>query len=699
MKPDKKIIDEFAKRKAISERGLSTQLENSRRCDAFYDGDYMDYTGDVVIERNRIRGVQFNKVQPYINAVSGFMIQTRREANYYPLVQDAQQRAAFAKQANALKDYVRRNARAEQVESQGDTNLIIRGYSAKETAMSYGDEKNRISGFATTDPNGEIIMDDITNDVRWDPMARKKNVLDSRWVYYRRSYAWDEAKVLFDDRNDEDYEEGIYVDNETGYRYDPTLGQPYDRSRLMPDVEWDSKHQKTVWVYFYQWYEVEKFYRADNPVYKLTNPLAIEAAMLKMDEIEALSEQEDSMFRFDATAERLVFDEETKNRLVEAFEDFIDPVSFNRKVFYTAVLSRNKVFTAYRSQSQQGFSVKFKTGIWNNTKKMWVGMVNAMMEPTMYYNKGLTELMYLIAKNSKGGWFVEDDATDDIKSFENNVTKTNAVIQLRSGGLMKVKEKSTAFSPQGYDQVVALSDQAVSDASGVDKNFIMQQSGQGNMTATLHRQLVKQVMSTLAPYYDARDAFMEEDTRLLLDFLSTWSENNVGGSIRVLGDQGAEEFMTVSQDPFAVEYDVRIDEAPQTEEEKQEQAEILVTMGDKLLSAGDPSGKQFYVKALRYMPIDDQDKRELTEIMAPTEDPRIAQLTAQLQQLTSDAARIQAESVQAQTEYTRAKAIEANASTQLKAAQTAETATDIDQKTFENAFIATAPDVKASVSI
>jgi len=693
VKSDQKIIEEFKKRKGISERGLRQQLDNSVKCDAFYDGDMMEYTSDVLIERNRIRGVQFNKVQPYINAVSGFMIQTRREVKYYPLIQDPAQRNDYARQANSLKDYVRRNTRAEQVESQGDTQLIIKGYAATETAMTYG------MGYSTTDPNGEIIMDDITNDVRWDPMARKKNILDSRWVYYRRSFPWDDAKVLFDDKDEEDYDEGCYIDNETGYQYDPTLGQPYDRSRLMPDVEWDSKTNKTVWVYFYQWSETEKFYRAKNPVYALTNPLAIQAAMLKMDEIEALAEQEDSMFRFEATAEDLVFDEETKKRLEEAFEDLIECFPYNRKVFYTAVLSKNKVFTSYRSACQQGFSVKFKTGIWNNTRKIWVGMVNAMMEPTKYYNKGLTELMFLIAKNSKGGWFIEDDATDDVRSFENNIARTNAVIKLNAGGLAKIKEKSTPFSPQGYDQVIAMADNAVSDSSGVDKNFIMQQSGSGNMTAQLHRQLVKQVTSTLAPYFDAREAYQEEQARLLLDFLAIYAENNVGGTIRILGDKGSEEFMQISQDPFAAEYDVKIEEAPQSDEEKTEQAQILTTMGDKLLAIQDPTGKQFYLKAIKYMPLDDEDKRELSDVLVPQQDPVIEQLKQQIAALTSEQAKLQAANIQATTKYTLAKATEAQANTQYKAAQTAETATDIDQKTLENAIISSTPDVKASVSI
>ena len=695
MKSKAAIIKDFKSRKSITDSGLSLQRENSNLSDAFYDGDYMTYRG---VSDNKVAvptgGVQFNKVQPYVNAVSGFMIQTRRDAKYYPRVSDPEVRKSYSKTANSLKDYVLDNARADQVESQQDTLMLIRGVAAVETAMTYGE------GYATTDPNGEVIMDDVSNDVGYDPMARKKNLLDARWAYYRKSYSLEEAKVLFDDSDEEDFDDSPDGINNTGYKFDPTLGQPYDRSRVMETAyDWNSRDGKTVWVYFYQWSETEKFYRADNPVYKLTNPIAIQQAMIVMDQIEAEAKADDSMFRFDATAERLTFDAATKKKLEDAFESLIEVFPYNRKVFYTAVLSGNKCFTAYRSLCQQGFTIKFKTGIWNNTKKIWVGMVNAMMEPAKYYNKGLTQLMYMIATNSKGGWFWEEGASDNIRDFEANVNRTDAVVKLNEGGLLKIKSKKEPFAPAGYDAIIQLADTAVGDSSGIDKNFIMQQSGQGNMTAMLHRQIMKQVTSTLAPYFDAREAYQEEHRRLLLDFLRIYAENNVGLSIRIAGEEGYEEFLTISEDPFNAEYDVKIEEAPESDEEAAEQVTTLTMMGDKLLTVNDPAGKGFYALAVKKMKLDDEDKQEILALLQPAEDPRIIALQQENEMLKSRSAQMQEARISAETDLIKANIDKTMSSVQKDAADITKKLSEIEQIDIENlAALRVTPD-KVSVSI
>ena len=95
-----------------------------------------------------------------------------------------------------------------------------------------------------------------------------------------------------------------------------------------------------------------------------------------------------------------------KQETVEFFGDMIEFDSFNRRVYYSAVVSGNKCFTAYKSPVQDGFTIKFKTGDYDEQNKMWVGMVNSLKEPALYYNKALTEMLFSIATLSKGGVMV-----------------------------------------------------------------------------------------------------------------------------------------------------------------------------------------------------------------------------------------------------------------------------------------------------
>jgi len=71
------------------------------------------------------------------------------------------------------------------------------------------------------------------------------------------------------------------------------------------------------------------------------------------------------------------------------------------------------------------------------------------------------------------------------------------------------------------------------------------------------------------------------------------------------------------RDKLSGEYDISIVEAPQTQEEKLEFAEILSNMADKLMAVGDPSGKVIYAIALKYLPIDKADIQQITKILMP----------------------------------------------------------------------------------
>jgi hypothetical protein len=683
VKSNKVIAEQFKRHKSITDRGLSAQRANSELCDAFYEANYLD-----VNAFGRVP-VQINKCQPYVKAVNGLMIQNRQRAKYTAML-DSGDRELYSRNANVLHTYIRNKARAAQIETQQNRNVLIKGYGAIETAMTYEE------GYSTTDPNGEFVMEEVTDDCGWDPMARKPNLTDRRWDYYRRSFSLEDALKKFQDSSEEDFEAGSEDTDGGGFKYDPDI-YPYDRSKLDTGYEWNNEKDKTVWVYFYTWYDNETFYRAENPIKKLTNPFAIQRAMLEMDAIEAQTEQEDSMFRFDPTAETLTFNEEVKAKLEELFEDLIECFPYTRKVFYRAVISGEKVFTKFRLPSQKGSTVKFKTGDWYNKSKIWTGMINPMMEPTRYYNKSLTALMYTIDANSKGGFIGEEGITDDHADVEARINKTDAMVWVKDGGIDRIKPKKEAFTPTGYEQIIQLSDQAISDTMGFDLATLVSNE-QNKDNALLHRQLVKQVKSTLAEYFDADQNYLEEHARLMLDLMRIYAENNVGSIVRILGDEG-DDFLRISQDMFAPDYDIEIQEAPETDEDKQEQAQIFFNVGDKLVMAQDPSAKVFYATGVKLLPLDSEYKKTVLQVLEGGEDPRIAQLQAQIQTLTSQMNQKQMQLIDAQIAVANSTVDKNMADVNVKAAGVAKTAEEIDRLAIENKLAAKAPAENINLSI
>lgn len=660
------IVKTFKKQRDISKRGLSGQYSNTESCWSFYNADQMSYGDRIQFEdtmgRKRRAMVNFNKVQQNVDSVCGFMAQNRRQAKFIARVTANEGQQLYSKNMNALYDYHRENTNSDQLESDQDLDMLVCGYGAIDTDISY------IVGNFTTMPNGELVKKKLdSNCVYWDSSAKGHNLLDARWAGYYEDYELSDALALFQGSVPDDFEQvSESEDGNTGYTFNP-FGGIYDKIKMSDSVEWTSKDSDMVRVYNHQWFEYQTFYKATNPLYEAVTPEDAMFIKIKLDAIAANVKYEGDenfgdAFDFDPSAETLTFDEKTKTALVREFGDAIAPVAFKRKCFYTAVVSGSHVFTWFKSICQQGFSIKFKTGTWNHTRKIWVGMVNAMMEPQKYYNKALTELMFTIAANSKGGVMIEEDAVEDIADFESKWAKTDAVIKVASGALSagKIQEKTRSAVPTGLEGIIQLSDANIS-ANGVDPAFLGQMDNDAQ-SGILYKRRIRQVISKMARYFDSITLFQKEDARLCADLIRVWVENNQGEMVRICGEDGIDDFQQITQDMLAPEYDVTIQEASQSSDEKQETAAMLSGYGDKLIMAGDAiSGKAFMAESLQFMRLDGDIRNRLTKILQPQEQPQIdpqqvALMQAEIQRLQGIIQSAQLEKTQSEAEKNRATA-------------------------------------------
>jgi hypothetical protein len=705
------------KQRNISKRNLSPQWENTELCQQYYNGEPQTYSDQIQFEdtmgRRKRALVNFNKVQSNVDAVVGFMAQNRRQAKFIARVNANQGQQLYSKNMNALYSFHRENTHSDQLETDQDADMMTCGYGAIETDLSY------IMGNATTDPNGEIVKLKIDPmRVGWDPNARAKNLLDARWVYYFEDFDLKEALDLFQGSKESDFE--LVAESETGdtgYVFNP-WGGLYDKIKMLDSVEWAAKEQEMVRVYNHQWFEYETFYRADNPLYDAQTPEDALFIMAKLDVIKSQVKdqypdgiQTGDLFDFDPKAQEITFDEPTKRALVREFGDLINPVGFKRKCYYTAVLSGDHVFAKFKSISQQGFSIKFKTGVFNETGKFWIGMINSMMEPQKYYNKAVTEFIFTVASMSKGGVLVEESAVEDIADFESKWAKTDAVIQVSDGAIAnnRILQKAQAALPNGIDTIIQLSDAALASA-GVDPSFLGQMETQ-DQSGILYKRRIRQVISKMARYFDSITLYQKEDARLHADLIPVWVQNNNGKWVHITGELGADEFVQITEDMIAAEYDVSIQEAPQTPEDKQEIAAVLGTYGDKLATTGNmAAATQFYAESLQMLPIDGDVKNRLVQVLQPQGpqiDPAYVQkLEQQLQELTSEAARAQTDKTKSEAVFNLARAEQTRVNNELvkskiplTEAQTVKTMEEAARTSVEADQAAKAPEKSVNVSV
>lgn len=656
------VIKLVKKQKNISKRGLGVQYDNTISCQTYYADNTMNYRDTVQFEdstgRRRKAMVNFNDIQSNVDSVVGFFAQNRRQAKYIAKVPNDPKQELYSKNMNGLYFYHRENMYADHLETDQDADMMINGYGAIETDLSY------ITGNATSLPNGEIIkvrLDPLK--FYWDPHARGRNFIDARWMGYWEDYDLSDALNLLQDGNPEDFER-VSADDPmgSGYVYNP-WGGLYDKIKAVSNVDWTSEEEDLVRVYNHQWYDYETFYKCYNPLYAAVTP---EDALFIKARLDVLKEQikEDypdesqgnDPFEFDPSAEYLIMDEKTKRTLNKEF-DLEGLTAFTRKCFYTAVFSGDHLFKKFKSISQQGFSIKAKTGIYNAIGKFWIGMVNAMIEPQKYKNKALTEMIFAVAALSKGGVMIEEDAVEDIAEFSTNYAKTDGVIVVASGALAsgKIQPKAQAALPTGLENIITLTDQALVKA-GVDPSFLGDSST--DESGILFKRRIRQVLSKMARYSDSITQYQKEDARLMADLIPVWVENNEGEWVRITGTQGAEEFMQISSDALAAEYDVTIQEAPQTPEDKERTAALVTSIGDKLLPVNPQAAMGMYAESLQLVPLDGDVRQRMTQILVPQDiDPaQVAQMQQMLQELQAENAQLKSEREQAAVDKMRAEA-------------------------------------------
>lgn len=640
MKTDKQIVAQFQRHLKAAKSGLSRQWDNTKMCQAFYAGDSMSYVDRLQYvnprgEKKRAL-IQFNKVMPFVDAVSGFMMQNRRVAKYVARVSFKPQQEAYSAHANAVAAYVRGKAHAAELESEQDLDMLVCGYGAVETDISY------IIGNATSCPNGEILLQRLDpRNTFWDAVAKRTNLSDARFVGYWQDYNIEDALALFPDSKEAEFGDAVENDDTENYYYDPYGGR-FDKVSYDNSLEWVDKDEHLVRVYNYQWFEYEKYYQADNPMYTMQNPeakiLAAQQMQLVSDEAQGSRDFED-MFTFDPTEKVITFDKKIKNQLVEIFGSYIQPVEFIRKRYYTAIVSGKTVFKSFSSICQQDFSIQFKTGTYDPTRKIWIGMVNNMAEPQLYYNKALTELMFTIASNSKGGVLVEKGSVEDIQEFEQKYASTTAVIETEEGSISggKIMPKGQNVPTTGLEGVLTLTDASIADASGVDKSFLGSSESKQE-TGILFRRRIRQVVSTLGKYFNSITRYQDSNARLNLDYIRVWSENNQGMLVDLMNEGGGYDTQPLSKQPFMCEYGVTIQEAPQTPEDKEETAEMISTIGDKVAAINPQSALKIYAVAMKSLNLDAEDKKQIIEAMTPQEvDPQeFESLKQQVQLLSSE---------------------------------------------------------------
>lgn len=579
-------------------------------------------------EADGIPTVSINKVAPVIDAVAGFEVQNRSDVKYQPReLTDPKQEGYVNVVQNAVM-YIQQDSFAGFEKSQSFKDMLITGVGCTITSMSY-----------LENPDGEAEVERISPYFcGWDVAARRKNLIDANHAWVAKVTTEEEINNIIEDKKGKS----------ARVTSDPLGG--LNDTRFLDFIDCTNSTVSLGIIYEYQWRERETFWRLSNKFVEILRSEKVDPVMKGF--IEKYLQEAGEDYGFDPATDSVfsIFKDQKKKFIeeIEAFgldwDDF-DPTKQQRWKYYRAEIAGSTVTEKSELFSQTGFSIKFMTGKYSEEKQCWYGLLRASKEAQRAYNRAISDLQGYLNTIPKGGVHIEADAVDDIKGFIDTYSKAREVTVYKNGALSQGRmiPKTPPPMPPGIVEMVTEMSQAILDTMGVTREFMGIMDSK-NMTATLNRQMVRQGLMVLASYFDALKFYTISQGMLYIDCVRIMAENAPGRLIRNIAGEGLGEYIPLTLDKIAAEYDIVVKDVPQSPDEKAEIFGTLLDLG-RVMSG---NGVDIMPLAIQFAPLEKEEKDKVLKMMEPPPPPppdpnSIALVQGEIAKRQADAKRTEAD--------------------------------------------------------
>lgn len=597
-------LDVLARVKAAkkeSDKNLADWRTEARECYDFVAGRQITDEDRSALESMMRVPVVFNRIGPMIDSITGSEINNRQEVRYIPrTVGDTQVNEVLSGAA----DYIRDNCDAEDEESDAFLDAVICGLGVTEISLDY-----------TDNPEGQIKLDrrdPLT--MRWDPAAKKRNLGDRKWNQREDWLSEEELEDKWPGKAAEVSGAGA------GWGSDDTGSDPHNA-----DLAWlyqrdasgyDSKSGKYR-VIHHQWYETETYHLVLDPQSQQLTEVAHDQWEQFNDRAAAVGMQ-------------------------------VQSVTKQRKVYKQAFVAGETVLEESACPCNS-FSYHFITAKRERNRNIWYGVVRPMIDPQRWANKFFSQLLHIINSNAKGGLMMEESATDNIRKFKEEWAKADSISEVNDGAISggKIMPKPPPAIPPAINDMLQFSISSMRDVTGINLELLGMADRQ--QAGVLEAQRKQAAMTVLASLFDALRRYRKESGRTLAKYIMEYLSD--GRLVRILSGDGTEKYVPLLKEPGTLEYDVIVDEASNSINNKERTYAILMQMLPNLSQLGVP----FSADLLEYSPLPAAMVEKWKQLQQQQEqnkppDPQMLTAQANLVKAQSGAQKAQADAQQAQAE-------------------------------------------------
>lgn len=514
--------------------------------------------------------VTFNRTAPIIKAVCGLEVNNRQGIVFLPRkLGDTGVNEVYTAAAKWARD----ECDAEDQESEAFRDSAICGEGWTETRMDYDDN-----------PQGRIVEERI------DPLemgqfgGSKANYTDSRLLYRTRDMDVMDARDLFPGMEAAAINAGWMQDSITPS--DGGTGNKKDYPNETRDgLDRAGTNLTKCRVVQVQWWERETVYLI---------------AQEGQQEMQELSAEDFQKFRERAGPAGIQYDH----------------VGVPQKVYYEAYLGASGLMpfldengqTVQQRRMPMGmFQFRCMTGERDRKKKCFYGLLRDMFDPQMWANKWLSQTMAIMNSNAKGGIMAETDAFVNQRKAEEDWADPTKIVWVKPGALAngKVKDRTAPPLPNGLGELMQFALSSLRDTTGVNLELLGQADRE--QAASLEMQRRQSAMTILATLFDSLRRYRKSQGRLLLHFIQLLPE---GTLVRII-EKGNYKYIPLIKDPNVEQFDVIVDEAPSSPNQKQ----AVWAMVMQLLQSGMQFSPQTVIALLKYSPLPESVVKEVTDSM------------------------------------------------------------------------------------
>lgn len=519
------------KLKAWYRQDISRVLEwrkEAREDYNFYSGDQWNAEDLQALREKRRPAMVFDRIGPLVNAVVGSEINNRRETQFIP-------RELGDAEANEILtgagEWFRDEANAEDEESDAFQDCVICGMGFTETRLDFECDPDGAPKVERLDPLKFV----------WDVNSVKPNLEDAQRMFYVDEKPYSEVMEMFPDVPREllNASWAKTLGDDSPEPHDQDLADLYTGDQTSP-----AALSKTCTIVEARWFEKVPYYRGPD---------------LQTGEIREYDERQIQLIQQNVPGFRAVRQ--------------------YKKVVKRAFIGKDVLAEPDTPLVPDGLlGWEAVTGYRDKIKGQFYGLVRPTKDPQRWTNKYLSQVMYLLNSQSKGGIVAERGLAENEAQFESSWAKTDEITWVSknalSGQAPKFQQKPVAQFPAGFFTLYQESKEAINQVTGLSPEFIG--TREVDQAGVLEYQRKQSSLSLLAPLFNSLRRYRKRQGQIVLYLIQNYLSD--GRLVRIVGDSKA-QYVQLTRDKVASkDYDIIIDDAPTSPNEKERTWQILQPM-------------------------------------------------------------------------------------------------------------------------